>query len=380
MNFLKQKQEKQEKQENPKKRKHSQVEGSEVEDSEVEGSQVEGSQVEGSQVEGSQVEGSQVEGSQVEDSEVEGSQVEGSQVEDSEVEGLGMIRQMKDFINSYLSYLSSLNKESHPINKQKSEIIRNRYSKIFCSLRTSKNSQKINKENSKKINYINHLLECLKKILKAQGKHIIKRSLSDDTIGFYILDSRVTKEDLQELLNSPDENGETIGKTPKAVISFGKITPSDRSSLTTQHYKKIGELKKIMELDRLHVGWVNGEEKGMKLLGTIAMFYGILKLILEQNTIMFGELDDDSDRSAYTIFGFKYVNQNSKLEASADFTNFEEMIEQVTSLICRIYPTSCKCFEKAKRDFEGTRGGKRRTKKRTKRKNSKKRKTKRRKY
>ena len=154
--------------------------------------------------------------------------------------------------------------------------------------------------------------------------------------------------------------------------------------MTFEHNQKIGELKKITKLDRLHVGWVNGEEKGMKLLGTIAMFYGILKLILEQNKIMFGELDDDSDRSAYTIFGFKYKNLDEQFESSADFTNFEEMIEQVTSLICSKYPSSCKCFEdakihfKQKRKFEEATGGKRKTKRKTKKRKSKRRKTRRR--
>jgi hypothetical protein len=296
------------------------------------------------------------------------------------------VRKMVKFINGYLNRgkhsQSSSSTNYHIVQNSQSTV-----STVVSTGRSTETSLRISNENEKKKTYIQAILDCLKHLLYSNDKHIIEHSFGDDTTGFYILDKDDTKESFERLLSNPhsDDNGQKIGSTPKVVISFAKITPHDKTSLTVEHNKKVLECEKIMKLSRLHVGWVNGAKDGLRLLGTIAMFYGILKLILENPKIMFGELDDDTDNhTAYKIFGFNHLNTSSPSEASADFTNFEKMIDQVTSLICSKYPGSCECFEKAKRDFkskrknEGTRGGKRRTKKRTKRKNSKRRKTKRR--
>ena len=88
---------------------------------------------------------------------------------------------------------------------------------------------------------------------------------------------------------------------------------------------------------------------------------------------MFGILDDDTDtKNPYIIFGFKHLNPSNPCEASADFTNIEEIIDHVTKLISRIYPNFSSialCFQEAKDNFinhKSTRsfGGKRRTKRR----------------
>jgi hypothetical protein len=294
------------------------------------------------------------------------------------------VSKMVIFINRYLNRekqsQNSSSHSSHSIHTKlpvSAGLAEDEYEEGKNFRRTSDNSQRIPRENEKKKRYIEAILNCLQILLQANEKHIIEHSFGDDTIGFYILDSTVTEEKLQKLLFNPDKNGETIGSIPKALISFGKITPGDKPGITKEHNKKIRECTKIIDLKRLHVGWVNGERGGPKLLGTIAMLYGILKLILDQNT-MFGELDDDSDRSPYTIFGFKYVNQNSRLEASADFTNFEQMINEVTDRICNEYPELGECFEDAKKDFKETRGGKRTKKRKTKKRKTKRRKTKRR--
>ena len=300
--------------------------------------------------------------------------------EDEDDEDDDTVRKMVKFINGYLNRgnhsQSSSSPNYHIVKNSQSTV-----STVVSTGRSTETSLRIFNENEKKKTYIQAILDCLKHLLDSNNKHIIEHSFGDDTTGFYILDKDDTKESFERLLSNPDadDNGQKIGSTPKVVISFAKITPHDKTSLTVEHNKKVLECEKIMKLRRLHIGWVNGAKDGLRLLGTIAMFYGILKLILENPKIMFGELDDDTDNhTAYKIFGFNHLNTSSPFEASADFTNFEEMIEQVTSLICSKYPSSCKCFEDAKREFESTEGGKRRTKKRTKRKNSKKRKTKRR--
>jgi len=289
-------------------------------------------------------------------------------------------QKMIKFINDYLVSLYSEGEgQGQPIKIHKS-LPRSQkdYHVIISHGRTTNTSRRIPNENRKKEKYIQAILNCLQRLLLEVGKHIIEYTFSPDTFGFYILDNIVTKEGLQELLDNPEVNGQTIGSIPKAVISFGKITPSDKSGITKEHYKKIRELKKIMELDRLHVGWVNGERGGPKLLGTIAMLYGILKLVLTKD-IMFGILDDDTDKhDAYGKFGYNHVDTSNPNEASADFTNFEQMINEVTKIICNEYPESCNCFADAKIEFKSAEGGKRTKKRKTKRKNSKKRKTKRR--
>ena len=102
--------------------------------------------------------------------------------------------------------------------------------------------------------------------------------------------------------------------------------------------------------------------------------------MLENRNIMFGILDDDTDKkNSYQIFGFKHLNPSNPCEASADFTNIEKIIDDVTKLISGQYQDITSCFEQARINFnrnKSTRssGGKRRTKRRK----SKRRKTRRR--
>jgi hypothetical protein len=324
--------------------------------------QIESSQ--DSQIEGSQIEGSQdlqVESSQLEDPILEGSHFEGSLLEDLQLEeldnhGKSMITQMTKLINSYLSSLNEeSNEKSDEIYEQLSENIRKRKSKIFFSLRTSKNSQKNNEETSKKIKYIKNLLKCLKKILIAKGKRIIKRPLSDDTTGYYILNKKTTDESFEELMSNPDidENATKIGSTSKVVIVVGaKITSTNKNELTKKHNKKRKMLSNIdVKLDHLHIAWLNGEKGGLKLAGTIIMFYGLLTELLNHLNA-FATLDDDTkDHKLYPKFEFDHLDPSNPNEASADFTYIQGMIDNITQLICNTYPKSCSCFKDANPNF-----------------------------
>ena len=282
---------------------------------------------------------------------------------------------MKKIINDYLD---SLHTEKHqslivkPLN-----ISERKDSLIINTIRPTVNSQRIPNENREKEEYIQSILRCLEDLLDKHDKQIITHEFEHDAVGFYILSKGdEAYDEFKKLMANPEDKGKIIGSIPKVVISFGKITSDDRPDFTAKHNKKIRECTKIMDLDRLHVGWVNGEKDGLRLLGTIAMLYGLLTLISNNFNIMFGKLDDDSDRGAYKNFGFEHKTQTNPFEASVDFTNFEQIIGQVTYSICREYPDSCDCFQDAidkfkpkKRKLEKMTGGKRR--RRTKRRKSK---------
>lgn len=293
---------------------------------------------------------------------------------------------MKKIINDYLGSLDTEKQQSlivKPLN-----ISERKDSLIINTIRHTVNSQRIPNENRKKEEYIKSILQCLKDLLDRRDKQIRTHEFEHDAVGFYILSKGDEAYDkFKKLMANPEDNGNIIGSIPKVLISFGKITPDDRGDLTAKHNTKIRECKKIMDLDRLHVGWVNGEKDGLKLLGTIAMLYGLLTLISNNFNIMFGKLDDDSDKGAHKKFGFEHKNPTNPFEASADFTNFEQIIGQVTYSICREYPDSCNCFQDAidkfkpqKRKLEKMTGGKRRriTKRRKSKRKSNRRKTKRR--
>ena len=269
--------------------------------------------------------------------------------------------------------------------QQYQELIQNHIQKLielgFYGTRSSDNSQRIINEHANLNAYIETILRCLDELLDKLNKKVEIITNDDGSITFYITYTSLSR---KELFDYRVFFTEYTGHIPKTIIAQNE-TKHDKDRYHTKHLRKI---RKLTELDikpqQLFISWVNGEQEGFSLMGTISLLYGMLKLKLKDPTIMFSSLEDDSNkRTAYLIFGFKHLDEEKKTEASSDLTNFVDIIDNVVQLICHKYPGSRECFQQAKENFDNfqrqiLRGGKRRTKKRRK---SKRRKTKiRRKY
>jgi len=218
--------------------------------------------------------------------------------------------------------------------------------------------------------YIETILRCLDELLNKLGKKVVPLVNPDGSKTFYIT-SLSTNELMEYRIHFAEYTTHS-----EALPEKDKFRP--------EIVTKINELNQLgIVPEQIFIGWVNGEEGGDPLIGTISLLYGMLKLKLENPNIMFGSLDDDSDKkTSYLIFEFKHLNEEEKNEASADLTNIVKIIDNVTNLISSKYPDTniVSCFNQAKENFienqpSRTIGGKRR---KTKRRKIKRRKTKRR--
>ena len=244
----------------------------------------------------------------------------------------------------------------------------------FYGSRVSDNSQQIIKEDANLNAYIETILRCLDEFLYNLNKKVEIIINNDDSTTFYITEKSLT---IQELINYRLYFPQYTGHIPKTIIAQNDATP-DNERFHSNHSNKIRKLKEVdIKPQQLFISWVNGEQDGSPLMGTISLLYGMLKLKLKDPTIMFSSLEDDSNkRTAYLIFGFKHLDEEKKTEASSDLTNFPDIIDNVINLICNIYPDSCECFQKARKHFyifqqQILGGGKRRTNKRRKSKRKK---------
>ena len=248
---------------------------------------------------------------------------------------------------------------------------------VYYGSRHSHNSQRIINEHANLNAYIETILRCLDELLYKLNKKVEIITNDDGSITFYITEKGLTR---QELFDYRDFFKEYTGHIPKTIIAQNDATP-DNERFHSNHSNKIRKLKEVdIKPQQLFISWVNGEQDGSPLMGTISLLYGMLKLKLKDPTIMFSSLEDDSNkRTAYLIFGFKHLDEEKKTEASSDLTNFPDIIDNVIQLICSKYydyPDSCECFQKARKHFDIFQqqilgGGKRRTKKRRKSKRKK---------
>ena len=243
--------------------------------------------------------------------------------------------------------------------------------------RPSVNSQRICINAANLNAYIQSILNCLDELLRRLKKSVETIENEDGSITTYIWEKNLTRE---ELIEYRQFFPQFTSEMAKATLVENE-TSYETDKFIPKHLKKIRELEGLgITPHQIYIGWVNGERGGDPLMGTISLLYGILKLKLKNLGIMFGILDDDTNtKKPYIIFGFKHLDPSNPCEASADFTNIEEIIDHVTQLISTIYPDIVGCFKEAKDNFINHKskrsfGGKRRTKKRK----SKRRKTRRR--
>ena len=237
-------------------------------------------------------------------------------------------------------------------------------------------SQRIDIKTKKLEEYIRAILLCLDNLLNSQDRKVNPRTNDDGSITFYIIKNEDdSAQNLEDLLTYFKVG---VGPIPKATFKIKDIKNAASSDFTRRDFKKIKQIKSLdIPSNYLYISWVNGEKDGPKLLGIISLFIGFLNFILLNPSIHFATLEDVSNTHAvYQPFGFMHLDPDKPYTASSDLTSFERIIDQVTELICRVYPSSCECFATAKLQFKQSvtteiTGGKRRPKKRTKRRKSK---------
>jgi hypothetical protein len=242
--------------------------------------------------------------------------------------------------------------------------------------RTSIVSQRIDIKTKKLEEYIKAILLCLDILLESQNRKVNPHTNEDGSITFYIIKNEDDSvQNLEDLLTYFKVG---VGPIPKATVKIKGTKNAASSDFRPEHFKKIKQIKSLdIPSNYLYISWVNGEEGGVKLLGIISLFIGFLNFILLNPSIHFATLEDVSNTHAvYQLFGFMHLDQANPYTASSDLTSFERIIDQVTELICRVYPSSCECFAEAKIQFKQSAtteftAGKRRPKKRTKRRKSK---------